>query len=29
LRFARQVVVNPESGTAARAVPAEQAAAKP
>jgi cell division protein FtsQ len=29
LRFARQVVVNPESGTAARAVPAEQAAVKP
>jgi cell division protein FtsQ len=28
LRFARQVVVNPESGTAARAVPADQAAAK-
>ena len=29
LRFARQVVVNPESGTAARAEPAEQAAVKP
>lgn len=29
LRFARQVVVNPESGTAARAMPAEQAAVKP
>jgi len=29
LRFARQVVVNPESGTDARAVTAEQAAAKP
>lgn len=29
LRFARQVVVNPESGTAARAMPDEQAAAKP
>jgi cell division protein FtsQ len=28
LRFARQVVVNPESGTAARAVAAEQAAVK-
>jgi cell division protein FtsQ len=28
LRFARQVVVNPESGTAARAMQAEQAAAK-
>jgi len=28
LRFARQVVVNPESGTSARAMPAEEAGAK-